>query len=301
MAIRDEIVARTYQLLGEPSDVEEFDETEVVLPKIENVVGRICKWIFINPVDKQVYRWGYLPFLDASVFYTGVLPTSLTAAVATSDTTISFDATGFLTASVGDPQYIYVNGDIIKYTWKTSTTITGVTGIGVAHSSGDTVYQLYKLPSQITKPFSLRKIVNSVTRYKIEHLDFRKEVGRSQYYTILRDGTTDLLNIVGYGVDKFQMIYVDKNTTMSTWSTECIIPECTEMVAHLSAGELLWEYEEYDDGKTKIDHWCALLAEMYAFYAKQTKDTDKRIVTGNPVRFSHSIPWYGKRRSYFYR
>lgn len=43
MATRDDIVTRVYQLLGDPSDVEEFDEETVVLPKVEDVVSRICK------------------------------------------------------------------------------------------------------------------------------------------------------------------------------------------------------------------------------------------------------------------
>jgi hypothetical protein len=66
------------------------------LPKVENVVSRICKGIYINPVTAQVYRSGYLPFLDASVFYTSVQPIALQADVATSDTEIYFDTNKFL-------------------------------------------------------------------------------------------------------------------------------------------------------------------------------------------------------------
>lgn len=287
MATRDDIVTRVYQLLWDPSDVEEFDEETVVLPKVEDVVSRICKGIYINPVTAQVYRSGYLPFLDASVFYTSVQPIALQADVATNDVVITFDTTNFLNTW---NDYIYINGDIIRYTGKTATTITGVTWISTTHKSGDLVYQLYKLPTSITKPFTLFRMTGNQNKQKVDHVDFRQPILENNYYTILRDWDQDLLNIVGYwGELTFMMIYIDKNTTMSTPSSVCIIPDCTEIVAHLVAWELLYEYEEYEDWPTKLQHWCALLNEMYMFYAKQTKDTDRRMVSGNPVTYSKAF------------
>lgn len=106
MATRDDIVTRVYQLLGDPSDVEEFDEDTVVLPKIEDVVSRICKGIYINPVNAQIFRSGYLPFLDATVFYTSVQPIALQDDVETTDIVITFDTTNFLNTG---GNYIYIN------------------------------------------------------------------------------------------------------------------------------------------------------------------------------------------------
>ena len=292
MATRDDIVTRVYQLLGDPSDVEEFDEDTVVIPKVEDVVSRICKGIYINPVTAQIYRGGYLPFLDASTFYTSVQPIALQDDVATTDVVITFDTTNFLDTG-GD--YIYINWDIIKYTGKTATTITGVTWIWTTHKAGDLVYQLYKLPTSITKPFTLFRMTGNQNNQKVTHVDFRQPILENNYYTILRDWTQDLLNIVGFWGDlTFMMIYIDKNATMATGATECIIPDCTEMVAHLVAWELLYEYEEYEDWPTKLQHWCALLNEMYMFYAKQTKDTDRRTASGNPVTYSKAFGWVNR-------
>lgn len=190
---------------------------------------------------------------------------------------------------------MYINWDIIKYTGKTATTITGVTWIWTTHKAGDLVYQLYKLPTSITKPFTLFRMTGNQNKQKVEHVDFRQPILENNYYTILRDWSQDLLNIVGFWGDlTFMMIYIDKNTTMATGETECIIPDCTEMVAHLVAWELLYEYEEYEDWPTKLLHWCSLLNEMYMFYAKQTKDTDRRMVSGNPVTYSKAFGWMNR-------
>lgn len=43
------------------------------------------------------------------------------------------------------------------------------------------------------------------------------------------------------------MVYIDKNTVMEDSEAECIIPDSEDMLAHLVAGELLYEYEEYED------------------------------------------------------
>lgn len=299
---RDELVARTFQLLWEPSDVEEFDEEDVVLPKIESIIKRICQGKYIHPITQQIYRWGYLPFLDAQAFYTTVVPVSLTADVATTDVTISLDASGLLDATAPAPQYVYVNWDIIQYTGKTATTITWVTGIGTTHTSWDVVYQLYKLPTGISKPYSLYRVASTQNREEVAHQDFRKPAINYRYFTILRDGTQDLLNIVGYWEDKFMMVYVNDNTVMATGATECIIPDCLDMVSSLAAWEILIDNEEYDDGKIKIDSWCALLSEMYSFHNKQTKQSQTRIKTGNPVRLSQAYSGsYGSRPGNYIR
>ena len=68
----------------------------------------------------------------------GRAKTALTAAVVTADTTINVTST----ADFLDSGEINIGGDTIAYTAKTSTTLTGCTGIQAAgHSSGATVWQ----------------------------------------------------------------------------------------------------------------------------------------------------------------
>lgn len=52
------------------------------------------------------------------------------------------------------------------------------------------VYQLYKLPSNIAKPFTLWQMTGTQNKLKVEHCDFRQPILESRYYTILRDSTT---------------------------------------------------------------------------------------------------------------
>jgi len=53
----------------------------------------------------------------------------------------------FTTTDYSSSGNVYIGGDIISYTGKTSTEITGVTGIDIKHNGGEKVYQLYPLPA----------------------------------------------------------------------------------------------------------------------------------------------------------
>lgn len=299
---RDEIIARTYILLGEQSDAEEYDEEGVLVPKLDDIVRRICQWQVVSVIDKTKYRSGYLPFLEATAFYTYVQPVSNSVAIATTDTEITADTTNYLDATAEDPQYILINWDKIKYTGKTATQFTGVTGIDVAHASWLTIRQLFKAPSTISKPYSLWRQTNTDNREEVEHTDFRKQIQLNRYYTILRDGSQDLINIVWYsGGDVFMIDYITNSTNMATWASVCTIPDCLEMVSHILAGELLRENEEYDDGRTKLIQWYSLLDEMYSFFAKQTAKKETRIKSGTKLGFNYAYPQYGTRARYSFR
>lgn len=296
---RDQIKDRVYQLLWETSDVAEFDELTIVVPKMNNIVDRICKWSIVSITDKRKYRAWYLPFLHVTAFYTFVQPKSNTVAVATSDTEITVDTTKYLDATSLDPQYLLINGDIIQYTGKTSTQFTGVTWISVVHQKWQLVYQLYKAPSAVSKPYNLFQQIDTQTRREVDHVDFRKPIYHHRYYSILRDGSQDLLNIVWYSWDDiFTLDYIKQSDDMTTGSSICTIPDAIELVAQITAWELLWENEEYEDGTTKLDHWYTLLDEMYTFYAKQTWKNEVRVRHGINLGFNYAYPTYASRARY---
>lgn len=299
---RDEIVTRTYQLLWESSDVEEYDETTIVVPKVNSVVDRICKWHVVSVIDKRKYRAWYLPFLDKDAFYTYVQPKSNTAAIATTDTEITIDPTNYLDATAENPQYLLINWDIIQYTGKSATQFTWVTGIDVAHAEWLSAYQLYKVPSSISKPYTLWRQINTEAREEVDHVDNRKTVYYNRYYMVMRDGSQDLIHIAWFTWnDVFKLDYISLATTMSEGSSVCTIPDCEELVSHIAAWELLRENEEYEDWQTKLEQWYAFLDEMYSFYAKQTDKKETRIKAWRKLWFNYAYPQYGARTRYSIR
>jgi len=119
MATKAQLISDIYRIVWDSSESDEYSET-VVLEKLNEVV-RIIWWWYVTDVrnEQQIYEAWDLPFLYARQFYTLVEPVPLTVAVATWNTTISFDTTNFSASWV-----VLIEWDVINYTWKSSTQIT---------------------------------------------------------------------------------------------------------------------------------------------------------------------------------
>ena len=111
MATFEQIINATYKQLGEPSDSINYDETDVVRPKVNEVVDRVCKGMLRNVFTNMLYTAGDLPFRRRTEFYAGINRQSLQADVTIGDTTIDFDTTDFPTAG-----WVWIDNNIIEYT-----------------------------------------------------------------------------------------------------------------------------------------------------------------------------------------
>ena len=87
----------------------------------------ICTGAVHNPITKERIEKGRLPFLDSDYFILTVQDTTLSAPFSAGATEITVASTSAF-ASYGA---LYINGDICTYTGKTSTTFTGVSGLGM--------------------------------------------------------------------------------------------------------------------------------------------------------------------------
>lgn len=291
MATRQDIVEKTYKLLSEVSDVDWYNEVKDVIPKIESVVRRVINWEMTNIMvseawGSKIYRSGYLPFLDSKMFVNTQKPRPLAEQAVAWDTIMEFDSSNFPESGV-----VYANMNTVSYTGNTDSSITGCSWIELTHDSGDMVHLLHKVPEVVSKPFKLYKIHSSTHKEEVNHYDHRSETRPSRYYEIIRHDWDDYLNIVWYWTGKFVLYYVKTNVEMTDPDSECVIPDpyAVDLVALLASGELLYEYEEYMDGEKKLNKWYWLLEELYNFYARQTKDWNKKFVVGNKVSFNNII------------
>lgn len=300
MATRDDIVSEVYIVAWRAATDSGWAESTDVVPKINSVVSRVCKWAIVDIFTRQFYRSGDLPFLRLTEHYALVQPQAATADIDIWDTTISVDCSGFLSS-----WSVYVNGNVINYTGKNggNTQLTGVTGIALDITQWAMVYQLYPLPSNISKPFSLSLILSTTNYSEIPFYDPRFPATSSLYYTLLKDTTNDvdLLHVVGaVRTLSAMMEYYLLSTDMATGGTTCIIPDpyVLAVIPPIVAGELLYRDEEVADAKTKLDMGYTALTEMYWYYAKQTKRWDQRIVNGSPINLSNLWPFstYGRYR-----
>lgn len=295
---RGQITTDTYLTLWIPSDSPNFP-LSLVQKHINNVVRRITNGRIASLTERdsygndRVYQCGNLSFREKNIFYTNIPTTTLTDWVETSDVTISFDTTNFPTSGA-----IYVWGEIITYTGKTSSTVTGVSWLLTTHIAWDTVYALYSLPSDITKPFSLNRIDYDWNRRDIDYQDSRYPASHFEYFSVVTSNTwvnyillrSDSTN------DKLLFTYFAASTDMDEDSDICVIPdEYVEVVSALTAWELNWKMSETAEAQTQLRKAYAMINEMFGYFNDKIKRTHKTI-KARPASF-RSVIWYGRNNN----
>lgn len=299
MATLSDIRSGVYVALGEPSDSIEYSNS-IVDKKINNLQNMICKGRIIDirsttGTPREYIAW-HLPFTWDNEFYTNVPKARTTWAIATSDTTISFNTDNF-----SNDWYLLVNGDIVKYTGKTANEVTGVTGIDVAQNDGVSVEQLFTLPSDITKPFTFF-VLKDNWHYEIPYIDSRYPTQAWQYFSIVHDknDNVDLLRIKGFNSEttKFRLNYYKNSTNLTDDNDISVIPDpyAEEVLIPLVAGYLLREQEEIDDANTKLSLWYGALNSMYNYYSSMNKPNRQTIKVSN-MDFRSVTRYHGSTRS----
>jgi hypothetical protein len=218
---RLEIDTRVVKLLNEASDSTTFDST-TRYALINEIQSKVCKGDIVDLVTNATYKSPFLRFLAKRQFLKTVQPVTAPA-IATTDTEITLTTTYLQSAG-----YMYINGDIIQYTGKSATQITGVTGIDSAQKSGEEIKQAYLVPSTAHKGFDLKMIKNG-SETLIPFLDDRAEKDIPLYYTLVIDDTTGNEFIVIEGINEDDEVlvfdYYVKSTDLSADGDTTDLPD----------------------------------------------------------------------------
>lgn len=298
MATLADIRSETYALLWEPSDSVNYNTT-LVTNRINNIVNRICKWHVRNIITWQQYKAWDLSFLRNEIFYDIPLSVATTAAITSWDDTVSFDTTNF-----SSEWYVYINWDIIRYTWKTATTITWCTWTDTDIASWAYVYQVFTLPTGISKPFTVYRVHETWRMDEIPYADYRFPEQTKVNYTILtdNDNSVDLFFIRNKEKNdiKYMIQYYINSTDMVVDADVSTIPDpyALTVVAPIAAWELLYDNEEIDDASTKLQRGYAALNEMFDFYNSMNKKSRQKVRFKNYDFSSVNSVVYGKMRQY---
>jgi len=138
MATFSQIEQDFYDIVGEPSN-------STVYPGL--TTSGTYTLLLANRAEDTICRQKNWWFLKTKYLFVTALPTTLDGGVETTDITIDLISASDNIPSSGA---IWCEGDVISYTGVSSNTLTGVTNIDIAHSSGANVEILYALPSDFS-------------------------------------------------------------------------------------------------------------------------------------------------------
>jgi len=244
-----------------------------VTRKIKSVYARFCSGsitrLFADPATwAKTINIKRLPFLEKKTVINRKQPTYTTATAVAWATSIDMDTTNLSTAG-----YVICKGNVIKYTNKTSTSLTWVTGLVVDLEIGDQVSQTFLISDvNVFKPFDL-------TYFCIDtelHATYRawNDPKPSEYFTILNENGDRFLQMVGYGEWSYRLYYVKTPDDLATPATELELPGDAgiDIIAPLVAWEILWKNEETGFAQEKLTLAYNAAIEFADKYARDIKE-----------------------------
>ena len=274
---RVEIEDEVFTILAETELSTEYTPARVQA-KIDSVHKRICSGKLIrlfndDPREGKAIRAKSLPFLNQQIPLTVFRPTTLTAPMNIGDTTVSLDTTDYEAAGA-----VYIAGNIVEYTSKSTTQFLGCTGIQTFAETGTTVGALTKVNSiDAYKPKTLWLQSKGIQR-QIQYIRRGDQTG-AEYWTILNNGTSKYINIISSTIGVYWLYYQLEPTTLTTDNQQILLPGTAglDIVAPIVAGELLRKSEEIELAKEKLIPGYDGLTEFYGKFVADTQDEAQQI------------------------
>lgn len=273
---REEIAESAYFKMWEKDTSTVFLKTGNMLEEANRIQRMVCEGRCENILDNTTYQAGNLMFMQSQNHFSIVSSVALWADIATTDTTITIDTTNFASSGV-----IMIEDDIISYTGKTSTTLTGVTGISVRHlASGSTrVRQLYSVPNDLYKPIDL--FFEDKPLYYQERNASKPFSG--QYWELVEEEGVEYINVVWLEStsDTAILKYLKDSTDLTVDASETDLPRDfgVKIISNLLAGIMLYDTEEPEKAVRFLRAWYSAVKKLYKDYAERRRQFRKKVNT----------------------
>jgi len=235
----------------------------------------------LNEVQIELCAEWKWPFLKGKKMFLGAPKTTLATAITTVSTSIVVDGVDNFETSGA----LWIDQDVIDYTNAATTTITGVTNIGISHAIGVDVYPLIAVPTDYAGvPDLLIKRTNASKFVPVEQVDemqFNDKEGGYIRYAITLNETTGLLYLRIDEVaadDIFSFSYRKLPLTM-TESVDSSIPDtyARKILPKLAATKLQFLRNDNVEGlgqmlRTEVN---AEVFKMKKFYGEREQGISK--------------------------
>ncbi len=307
MAILQDLRNTFYGILSESESSVDYSPT-IADKFINKNQLLVCTGGVVNPQTGDQIKKGRLPFLDTDVFYAVIQDTTVGSNGFTvwATTIPAGNTTGFMSAG-----YIYIDGAIISYSSKTTTSFLGCTWVTLGVWAGKKIAQVYQLPSNYSTPVEivfdhsfrvpykdyrnlfLGQTNNPTARYtSTSSSDIRSQYF-SPFYTIRNVGWIYFLvpfNINTSGKN-MQFTYEKKPTKMSAVGSTCTIPddELSDVIAYLAVAEMLYNRWQEDSGMALYTQLALpQLQGLYSYYNRQHAEDqfNTRVATAKDVNLN---------------
>jgi len=241
-------------------------------------------------------------FLRSKKLFAPPADTTLSTAITTASTTVVLASTTNLETSGA----IWIDHDVIDYASYASTTLSGVTNIGMSHAAGVKVYPLVVLPTDYGRqPVLLRKIsgasrffqMNQVDEMLWDDITLNNDLKYNKYCIVNDESDTPLyLRIEGANTGDVMAFYYNKKpTTLSSDADTTVIPDpwALKILPKMSAVSAMYMLGDNLDNQAQ-DVERQMMKELMAmrkYYGQRDEGATDFISTTYTVRPRRGNPY----------
>ena len=224
-----------------------------------------------NDVQDSILKKWKFPFMRTKTLFKTGVDTTNSATIATTDTSISMTATtGFATAGAA-----WIEHDVVNYTGTSSTSLTGVTNIDIAHDSAVDVEYLKAFPTDYNHNGELwvgRSSNSNLRLYKnVLEEDFDISAEPLRWTIVIDKDGTEYIRINNSSSSEIAVFNYYKKPTTMTSSVNSAIPDdfAVKVIARTMAGtdQILKNDNEQDTGTIILQIANKEVADMKRYYS----------------------------------
>jgi len=285
-----------YSILRE----DENDSTAYPLSLVDSTINAAYNSLMAGTIMEPsgwYMKKGKLPFLQKHAFYQNVLSTTLSVATTVWASSLSITVTTNLSSV--SPSYLWVAGNIVSYTWKTSTTVTWVQNVLFAHLSGTRLYQAFTLPTDYMNTVQVSynnsvpvmymdeneiyQMLNGIKAWWGNNYSYISTQSTTQFpqnkafYTIA-DGLYFLPFFIDNNTGMFHLVYNRQVTALSATTDAVIIPSdifALDTIPYVAVAELMFNRGEEQRGQAILAYAYPKIKSMYSYYNKQGSEDNQ--------------------------
>ena len=258
-----------FNLTGQTANSTNFNRNRAVR-KINSLSEKMWKGRVTNILNpQQTFRAGKLWFEELNIGYRVLSWGILTEPLNIWDTTVDANTEFLLPA-----WYARIGADFIRYTGKTDTTLTGISGQTTNHLSSERITQLYELPDNFFKPIKVDMITQDRDTSIATEIPMAEE-GRvfRKFYDIHRYDNKWLLEVEGFeSNDEIRVNYQREYVKLSADTDLCSFPwdYGIDVVATLVAWEHMYQ-RGMPDAQTVLNSGYTYLENMYQEFTNERR------------------------------
>lgn len=275
----NEIIQKVYDLMAVDTDNTTYWTWTRVVPKINDVMHRILSdrkfdVILEQSQYKPNIQWGDLEFLRATYSFTR-RPEKIACKPAPEWSRRLYIASA---NKVPMKWRCLVKGSVYKFTLNATVGEQWLTldeDLQIDIEPGSPIEFLYKIPDEAEATYQLFSVQDN---HEIEmiYADYRYPTDFQQYWTILYKDGIKLIRIVSYDaffLHTFKLNYFKKIDSLKNLTDKTVMPEerWDDVIAILTAWELLYETERTEDWALKLNEWYWSLILFYDKFATTNK------------------------------